>query len=91
MTYAAACSGQYDCLHGVISLRLGNLRSTGRAVSISFEFKQRLPEAGHAATLHGDKWLLALAAKPLCFQRAGMADPVHRHKNGMRGLDQGLE
>ena len=91
MAYAAACPGQYDCLHGVISLRRGSVSSTGRTVSISFELEQRLPEAGHAATLHGDKWLLALAAQPLCFQRAGMADPVHRHKNGMRRLDQGLE
>ena len=58
---------------------------------MSLELEQRLPEAGHAATLHGDKGFLALAAQPLCFQRAGMADPVHRHKNGMRGLDQCLE
>ena len=91
MTYAAACSGQYDCLHSFRSLRLGSLSSTGRAVSISFELEQRLPEAGHAATLHGNKGLLALAAQPLCFQCTGMADPVHRHKNGMRGLDKGLE
>ena len=91
MTYAAACSGQYDCLHGFRSLRFGSLSSTGRAVSISFELEQRLPEAGHAATLHGDKGLVALATQPLCFQRAGMTDSVHRHENGMRGLDQGLE
>ena len=91
MAYAAACPGQYNGLHGVISLLLGSLSSTGRTISISFGLEQRLPEAGHAATLHGDKGLLALAAQPLCFQCTGMADPVHRHKNGMRGLDKGLE
>ena len=58
---------------------------------MSLELEQRLPEAGHAATLHSDKGLVALATQPLCFQRAGMTDSVHRHENGMRGLDQGLE